>query len=799
MQVFGTRPYRITLPPNAKRTNRHTIEVLRVLSSRRREAPRLTPRTLRILTLLLPLTLAVPAGAQGTDQPAPLSNVIPPKLASPAEVAYPPDQTGDDVVLLFLTIDANGAVTQAEARAGRAPFTSIAERAALTWRFEPATRDGNPVASRIRFEVRFAQPQALPDPVGDTARDVRATPALEPEVTLPPPEGAPPSTASEPVEPIEVTVYGNRPAVGGVSLGRAEVRQLPGAFGDPFRAIEALPGVTPIVSALPFYYVRGSPPGNVGYFVDGIRVPYLYHLFMGPSVIHPGMVDRVDLYSGAFPANYGRYAGGIVAAETTPPRTDWHGEGNVRLFDAGALVEGGFAEGKGTVLLAGRYSYTAWLLSVLTDNVKLDYRDYETRVTYDLTPNDRISLVSFGAYDQLTITQNDIDNTLFGTEFYRVDTRYDHKIDARTNLRAAVTLGFDQTRIPGLPRNQRDTVIGGRIEGRRELDDQTTVRLGADVVVDHYHSYAKPWFDRDDPVIEYLDKTFAPRDDVTTGAWSDVRFAFPGVEVTPGLRVDAFRSGGASAVGVDPRISSRIQVAQQVHVLHALGMSHQPPSFVIPIPGLQPGSLKGGLQRSVQSSAGVEVELPEEITATATAFHNIHLNMSDTIGASPAGDKGELEDVRALGSTIGIELYVRRRLTKRLGGFVSYTLSRSTRSVGRDHFPSAFDRTHVANAALTYNLGRNWRAGSRLLFYTGAPVQASNDEGAVQPEPDASPPRDPAYYRIDGRIEKRWNGDDGIWLSFVAEVLNATARKEILGGEEFGPIVIPSLGFEGGF
>src|SRR5437868_12442347 len=49
-------------------------------------------------------------------------------------------------------------------------------------------------------------------------------------------------------------------------------RQLPGALGDPFRAIEISTGVTPIVSGLPYFYVRGAPPGNVGYYFDGVRV-----------------------------------------------------------------------------------------------------------------------------------------------------------------------------------------------------------------------------------------------------------------------------------------------------------------------------------------------------------------------------------------------------------------------------------------------------------------------------------------------------------------------------------------------
>src|SRR5262249_7177319 len=117
---------------------------------------------------------------------------------------------------------------------------------------------------------------------------------------------------------LEVTVRGDQPAPGVTSMSRAEVRLLPGAFGDPFRAVEMLPGVPPLISGLPYFYVRGAPPGNVGYFLDGIRVPMLYHLGAGPSVIHPAMIDRVDLYPGGYPARFGRFAGGIVTGETKP-------------------------------------------------------------------------------------------------------------------------------------------------------------------------------------------------------------------------------------------------------------------------------------------------------------------------------------------------------------------------------------------------------------------------------------------------------------------------------------------------
>jgi hypothetical protein len=113
------------------------------------------------------------------------------------------------------------------------------------------------------------------------------------------------------------------------------------------------------------------------------------------------------------------------------------------------------------------------------------------------------------------------------------------------------------------------------------------------------------------------------------------------LEVTPGGRVDLFASQGATAVGFDPRISLRPVVTDRLRVLSAMGIAHQPPSFAIPVPGFQPGGIKGGLQKSVQQSAGIELDIAEGMTGTLTAFHNGFFDMSDPLGvvdrATPTG------------------------------------------------------------------------------------------------------------------------------------------------------------------
>jgi TonB family protein len=728
--------------------------------------------------------------ASGASNPPPTASsasLVPPRLAHADPVPYPEGATGDHVVRLKLVVNRDGSVRSAEVSVGREPFAQAALDAARGFRFEPATRAGQATAATIHFEVKFVAPAPV-----------------EPEAAPPPPPGATPSATPatpvpRPAPNLEVVVQGERPAPAVMSLGRAEVRQLPGAFGDPFRAIEALPGVSPIVSGLPFFYVRGAPPGNVGYFLDGIRVPYLYHVGLGPSIVNPALVERVDLYSGGYPARYGRFVGGIVTGETTEPRKEFHGEGNLRVFDVGGVVETGFAGGRGTVLLGGRYSYTAAVLSLIVDNVRLDYRDYQARVSYDLGPHDRLTAFAFGSYDLLAEEQPGGLAVLFGTEFYRLDLRYDHFYGKGNRVRFAATLGFDQTRLDS-QRNAQDKMLSLRTEVTHHLGKGALLRAGVDGVLDAYTADHARYVDPEDPEVIGFAYLFPPRNEYAFGAHADVVLDVArNVELTPGIRADLFQSGHATVPSVDGRLAAKVRVLPRLELIHAFGIAHQPPSFVVPVPGLVPGTLSKGLQTSLQTASGVELLLPTNIKATATLFHNAFFEMSDTLGTSQGNLDPDNLDPRSLGESYGLELYIRRSLTEKLGGSITYNLSRSTRSIGREHFLSAFDRTHFGNIALAYDLGRRWRAGGRFIFYTGIPKRPDVPSGLVQPPRSAHADREPSFYRVDVRLEKKWLIKQTGWLSFVAEMLNATFNKETIGETEIGPVTIPSIGLEGGF
>jgi hypothetical protein len=172
----------------------------------------------------------------------------------------------------------------------------------------------------------------------------------------------------------------------------------------------------------------------------------------------------------------------------------------------------------------------------------------------------------------------------------------------------------------------------------------------------------------------------------------------------------------------------------------------------------------------------------------------------------------------------GFELLVRRALTKRLTGWFSYTLARSTRE---SHFltldgsdavatvSSEFDRTHVLGAMLAYDFGSGVHAGGRFVFYTGTPY--SELSGNI-PVPPYNNHRTPAFLRLDLRFEKRWKfGTEGS-VALVFEGQNVTLSKEVSvlglncmgdvtpnGGttrctqSRLGPITLPSVGVEATF
>ncbi len=630
-------------------------------------------------------------------------------------------------------------------------------------------------------------------------------------------------------------------AVSSTTLRDDELRRVPGTRGDPLRVVGSLPGVGQLAGFLPYVVVRGAAPGNTGYYLDGSRVPILFHVAIGPSVIHPYFIDSVDFYPGGAPVRLGRYTSGIIEARTVPARRDRvHGDVDVRLTDAGGLLEipidrrraagceeptraerkaaaaaaGGGKAGRkavdqqrcargparGALTLAGRYSYTGAILSLVNDSVRIKFWDYQARVDHSLGKNIDFTAFAYGSFDDLG--QKPYDDPATGErvvpppfvrfQFHRIDTRLRQRLRDGGSAIYAVVLGLDQTGATEQIGTDQWRVAP-RIDFRVPIDEGLALGFGLD---QELQIFRLPRFDAEE-ITEDLALLFSERTVGVTAGYLEAMWQKAGFEARPGLRADFYVQSGHSpylpraqgvtyATGVDPRLLLRERVGPRLVLKQAVGIYHQPPSTPIPIPGIESFGFERGLQRNTQGSAGYELQLfDERLLLQQEAYLGRLSNLQDYELAGATDDEpiDELEDVisQVTGWAYGLETLLKLDPRLRTFGWVAYTLSRSTRNyqVGGSA-PSSWDQRHILNVVLGYKISQKWYFSGRMHYHTGRPWTApvGNQSQVEALRDNRNNARLPPFFQLDLRIERIWRWPD--WqLHALLDVTNSTYSKEV--------------------
>ncbi len=315
--------------------------------------------------------------------------ITPPTLKTDSPASYPKQAVEDGVretitVTLTLTLDAAGHVTNATPEITRGHgFDEAAQDAARALEFQPATKDGKPMPSRIKYAYTFAPPPGrlvgrvldrrddapiqgatvtLRDssgaertttvdgagayrfddvPFGEYHVVVRASGFVDQDATqsIAPGEQvtalvridavkvATPTQADagapkpKPDEVEDIVVRGQKPSreVTKITMDQRELLRIPGSNGDALRALQNLPGIARPPGLAGLLIVRGSAPQDTQIFVDGTNIPLVYHFGGLSSVIPTEMLEKIDFYPGNFSAQYGRALGGIIDVGVRDP------------------------------------------------------------------------------------------------------------------------------------------------------------------------------------------------------------------------------------------------------------------------------------------------------------------------------------------------------------------------------------------------------------------------------------------------------------------------------------------------
>ncbi len=620
----------------------------------------------------------------------------------------------------------------------------------------------------------------------------------------------------------ELVVVGRRVKkdVARQTLTLTEIRKIPGASGDAIKVVQNLPGVARTPFGGGQLIVRGSAPGDSGAVINRHAVPLIFHFGGIRSVFSSSLLENIDFYPGNFGAEYGRFSGGIVDVKVRRPKTDRiHALAEADFFDAGFVVEGPVLE-NGAFALAGRRSYIDFLLPLfLPDDANIDFtvapRYYDYQAIYDWKKGrHQVKAYFFGSDDELKFLLDqpvEADPSLRGTfrnesGFYRGYLNWIYRITDDVTHDFSIAAGQNNLFFKGAEKFYFDLDVN-QITARDDLDvtfnKQLKLRTGVDFEarLGQFHIRAPQ------PPKEGGDQgQGTPLSTLTViDARSDYTFINPAVWaefqarptedllVVPGVRFDYDQK--LADIAFDPRINARWQIVDGTTLKGGLGAYTQLPQPDESDPDF--GNPEINLEHSLHTTIGVEQKLPKEFLVDASLFYK-HMYEQATLGADERGrdtsgsavsgaaaERGVPYQNQGSGRVYGLELLVRKELTDRFFGWLSYTLSRSERqdAPGDNWRLFDFDQTHILtmlgnyNLSSTWDLGFRWRlvSGNPTSVYEGCVYDADTDTCAPKREGKVNSTRLPAFHQLDLRVERKWVFD--VWLlTAYLEIQNAYNR-----------------------
>ena len=643
---------------------------------------------------------------------------------------------------------------------------------------------------------------------------------------------------------LSMTVVGRRAKKEVVkrTLTVEEIRKIPGTQGDALKVVQNLPGVARVPFGGGGLVVRGSNPGDSGSAINRHFIPIVFHFGGIRSIFPSELLESIEFYPGNFGADFGRFSGGVVDARFRRPKDDrWHARVEADVFDAGFLLEGPVTKNL-TLALSGRRSYIdAIIPAVLPDDAALDfvvaprYYDYQALLDWK-SGKHRVRLYYFGTDDELRFVLDEpvgTDPAVRGafknrTALNRVYAAWDVRINRELSHHVSVASGQNELYFAlsdQLFFDNNVNIVTLRDELRWKPSKTFSLRGGFDG-----EAYLGEIAIRLPPPSGATGKEGGGGGGTPLGTLNTLdenqKFSFYNpalwleaewrptkrLLLVPGARLDY--DAQLDDYAPDPRINARYTLSfdQEDKPLDTLKLgvgrySQRPSPDEINETFGNPNLLT---EHSAHFSLGYERRFSSGVELDVVGFYK-HLYGS----VSPISDPLLRYDNNGSGRIFGAELLLKKNLTSRFFGWVSYTLMRSERKNSEDTDYRLFsqDQTHILTIISQYKLTPQWEIGARYRYTTGNP-QTPNVSAIYDSDADVYVPiqgalnstRLNAFQQLDVRIDRKWRFDTWM-LTFYFEIQNALNKANPEGTRYnynftetksiSGLPIIPSFGIRG--
>ena len=574
----------------------------------------------------------------------------------------------------------------------------------------------------------------------------------------------------------EKNVMFQRFEAGVEKINISSFKLLPSPMGeaDIFKSVLLIPGVQSVGEGSTGFNVRGGSSDQNLILLYGAPLYNASHFFGFFSAVNSEIIRDVTLYKGGIPARYGgRISSVMDIVPKDGNRKEFAGKAGISPVTTQLLVEGPIIKDKLTYMLAGRTTYSNWVMHLFDNpslrNSSASFYDLNGRATLDINKNNKIDFSTYNSHDSFKFnsdTSYSYNNNIyalrwrhfFNSHLFSVfsvsNSKYDYDITSTgspndafllshsinsTGLKAdfnwyrgrnEVNFGTDHTRysvLPGsyLPRGDSSLVKPVTIGMEHSLE--SGVYIEDKFIVNDYFSVNaglrfSGYFTSGPKEVLIYEPSFPRSTSTVTDtlyfASNDIYKTYGGPEFRLSLN---FRTSPKSSLKINYN-----RTRQYIHLLTNSTSISPSDTWKLSDYYLKP-------EIGDQYAAGYYQNLFRGIEASAEIYYKKTENVVDYKGGTRLVMNSTVEKdlVDVEGKSYGMELMLKRQEGRFLWS-LGYTYSRALlRSTGemRDEiinegewFPANYDKPNDLTATLNYLYSRRLSFSANYTYSTGRPI-----------------------------------------------------------------------------
>lgn len=237
-----------------------------------------------------------------------------------------------------------------------------------------------------------------------------------------------------------------RESLSGVETVRiGTIKKVPTAFGeaDVLKVVMTLPGVKSVGEAASGFNVRGGATDQNLILFNDETIFSPSHMFGILSAFNAELINDVELYKGAIPAEFGGRISSVLDIRGKEGNASkLTGSIGLGLLTSSISLEGPLKKGKTTFVLGGRTTYSDWMLGVLPEESaynggRAGFSDLNASLTHRFNDRNSLQACAYWSNDNFSFSAD----TTFRYSNLNASLKWRSRLG--DHLSMSLTTGFD--------------------------------------------------------------------------------------------------------------------------------------------------------------------------------------------------------------------------------------------------------------------------------------------------------------------------------------------------------------------